>query len=115
MALTVEEKDTLAQPETVAQADSRALALRLLEAWGDTELLALGAVALGCALPLAAPLALAVPGGPLEGVRVVGALRLASGEAVAPPGGGEAVAALTLGTRGEGEGAGERLPVALPL
>ena len=98
----------------MAQADSRVLALRLLEAWGDTELLALGAVPLGCALILTAPLALAVPGGPLEGVRV-GALRVASDEAVAPPSGGEAVAALTLGKRGEGEGAGEMLAVVLAL
>ena len=112
MALTVEDEDTLTQPEAVAQADSRALPLRLLVAWGDMELLALGAVPLGCALPLAAPLALAVPGGPLEGVRVGWTLRVASDEAVP---GGEAVTALALGKGGEGEGAEEALTAALAL
>ncbi len=114
MVLTVVEEETLAQPEAVAQADSRALALRLLEAWGDTVLLTLGAVPLCCALPLAALLALPVPSRPLEGVRV-GALRLAPGVAVAPPGGGDAVAALALGKKGEDEGEMEVLTAALTL
>ncbi len=42
-------------------------------------------------------------------------LRLAPGVAVAPPGGGEAVAALALGKKGEDEGAEEVLTAALTL
>ena len=97
-----------------AQAESKALGLGLSEEHADAAVLALGALPLGRALPLAALLALTVPGGPLEGVRV-GALRLASGEELAPPRGGEAVAAPALGIRGEGEGAVEKLPAALAL
>ena len=88
-----------------AQAESRALGLGLSEEHADAAPLALRALTL----------ALTLPGGPLEGVRV-GALRLASGEEVAPPRGGEAVAAPALGElRVEGDEAGEGLPAALAL
>ncbi len=114
VALALKEDTALALSEEVAQAESRALGLGLAEERADAALLALGALPLGRALPLAALVALTVPGGPLEGVKV-GALREASGEVVAPSGGGEAVAAPALGTRGEGEGAEEVLAAALAV
>ena len=113
-ALELREGDAAALPEVEVQAESMALGLGLSEERSEAALLALGALPLGCALALAALLELADPSGPLEGVSV-GALRLAPGEAVAPPGGGEAVAAPTLGKRGEGEVAEEWLPAALAL
>ena len=113
-ALLLKDGAALALAEVEAQAESIALGLGLTEEHTDAALLALGALPLDRALTLAALLALTVPGGPLEGVKVR-ALREASGEAVAPPRGGEAVAAPALGIRGEDEGAEEVLGAPLAL